>query len=60
MKSRVIALEEHYFDPEVTKHFPPDAGPETRQSALGERAEVLGAAALVLAGAPGVLARRLG
>jgi predicted NBD/HSP70 family sugar kinase len=33
---------------------------ETRQSALGERAEVLGAAALVLAGAPEVLARRLG
>jgi predicted NBD/HSP70 family sugar kinase len=33
---------------------------ETRQSALGERAEVLGAAALVLAGAPELLARRLG
>jgi predicted NBD/HSP70 family sugar kinase len=32
---------------------------QTRQSALGERAEVLGAAALVLAGAPEVLARRL-
>jgi 2,3-dihydroxybenzoate decarboxylase len=37
MKPTVIALEEHYFDPEVTKHFPPDAGPETRQSALRER-----------------------
>ena len=33
---------------------------ETRQSALGERAEVLGAAALVLASVPEVLARRLG
>ena len=32
---------------------------ETRVGALGERAEVLGAAALVLAGAPRLLARRL-
>ena len=33
---------------------------ETRVGALGERAEVLGAAALVLAGAPALLARRVG
>jgi predicted NBD/HSP70 family sugar kinase len=39
---------------------PSAAAVEIRQSALGERAEVLGAAALVLAGAPQLLARRLG
>jgi predicted NBD/HSP70 family sugar kinase len=39
---------------------PSAAAVETRLGALGERAEVLGAAALVLAGAPALLARRLG
>ena len=39
---------------------PVGEGVETRVGALGERAEVLGAAALVLAGAPRLLARRLG
>ena len=37
MKPKVIALEEHYFDPEVTRHFPPGDGPEARQGALRER-----------------------
>jgi predicted TIM-barrel fold metal-dependent hydrolase len=37
MSAKVIALEEHYFDPEVTRHFPPGDGPEARQSALRER-----------------------
>ena len=36
-KPRVIALEEHYFDPEVTRHFAPDSGPEQRVPALRER-----------------------
>ena len=41
--------------------IPPSAAVvETRVGALGERAEVLGAAALVLAGAPQLLARRVG
>jgi 2,3-dihydroxybenzoate decarboxylase len=35
-KARVIALEEHYFDPEVTKHFQA-SGPETRAPELRER-----------------------
>ena len=35
-KATVIALEEHYFDPEVTKHFK-DGGPETRLPALRDR-----------------------
>ena len=39
---------------------PSAAAVETRVGALGERAEVLGAAALVLASAPKLLARRLG
>ncbi len=39
---------------------PSAAAVEARLGALGERAEVLGAAALVLAGAPALLARRLG
>jgi predicted NBD/HSP70 family sugar kinase len=39
---------------------PAAAAVETRVGALGERGEVLGAAALVLAGAPELLARRLG
>ena len=38
---------------------PSAAAVETRVGALGERAEVLGAAALVLAGAPALLAKRL-
>jgi 2,3-dihydroxybenzoate decarboxylase len=33
---KVIALEEHYFDPEVTKHFT-EGGPEARVAALRER-----------------------
>ena len=36
-KPQVIALEEHYFDAEVTKHFPPGGGPEARLPALRER-----------------------
>ncbi len=36
-KTKVIALEEHYFDPEVTRHFPADSGPEQRVPALRER-----------------------
>ena len=31
MSAKVIALEEHYFDPEVTRHFPPGDGPEQPQ-----------------------------
>ena len=41
MKPRVIALEEHYFDPEVTKHFPA-SGPEARSAELRERLFDLG------------------
>ena len=37
MSAKVIALEEHYFDPEVTRHFPASEGPEARQGALRER-----------------------
>jgi predicted TIM-barrel fold metal-dependent hydrolase len=37
MSARVIALEEHYFDAEVTRHFPAGAGAEARQGALRER-----------------------
>src|SRR5688500_17905050 len=36
MKPQVIALEEHYFDPEVTKHFK-EGGPAARLPALRER-----------------------
>ena len=35
-KPKVIALEEHYFDPEVVKHFQA-GGPEARQAELRER-----------------------
>lgn len=35
-KTRVIALEEHYFDPEVTRHFQA-SGPEGRSPGLRER-----------------------
>jgi 2,3-dihydroxybenzoate decarboxylase len=34
---RVIALEEHYFDPDVTKHFPAGGGPEARLPELRTR-----------------------
>jgi 2,3-dihydroxybenzoate decarboxylase len=37
MSAKVIALEEHYFDPEVTRHFPASEGPEARPGALRER-----------------------
>jgi 2,3-dihydroxybenzoate decarboxylase len=36
MKHAVIALEEHYFDPEVARHFA-GGGPEARQADLRER-----------------------
>ena len=36
-KPQVIALEEHYFDSEVTKHFPPGGGPEARVQSLRDR-----------------------
>jgi predicted TIM-barrel fold metal-dependent hydrolase len=36
-KTQVIALEEHYFDPEVTKHFPAGGGPEARLPELRAR-----------------------
>jgi predicted TIM-barrel fold metal-dependent hydrolase len=36
-KSQVVALEEHYFDPEVTKHFPAGGGPEARLPELRTR-----------------------
>ena len=36
-KSQVIALEEHYFDPDVTKHFPAGGGPEARLPELRTR-----------------------
>jgi predicted TIM-barrel fold metal-dependent hydrolase len=39
---KVIALEEHYFDPEVTRHFR-EGGPESRLPALRERLFDLGA-----------------
>lgn len=35
-RTRVIALEEHYFDAEVTQHFK-EAGPEARSPALRDR-----------------------
>ena len=35
-KARVVALEEHYFDPEVTKHFQA-SGPEARSPELRSR-----------------------
>ena len=36
-KSQVVALEEHYFDPDVTKHFPAGGGPEARLPELRTR-----------------------
>ena len=45
MKSKVIALEEHYFDAEVTRHFT-QAGPEQRSPALKERLYDTGAGRL--------------
>jgi 2,3-dihydroxybenzoate decarboxylase len=42
MKQRVIALEEHYMDPEVARHFA-EGGPEARDAALRERLHDLGA-----------------
>src|SRR5688500_19132599 len=36
MKPQVIALEEHYFDPELTQHFK-EGGPEARLPALRDR-----------------------
>jgi 2,3-dihydroxybenzoate decarboxylase len=36
-KLEVIALEEHYFDADVTKHFPPGGGPEARVPELRNR-----------------------
>ena len=41
-KNSVIALEEHYWDAEVARHFP-DGNPETRVPALQERLRDLGA-----------------
>jgi predicted TIM-barrel fold metal-dependent hydrolase len=38
---KVIALEEHYLDPEVARHFK-DGGPEARDAALLERLHDLG------------------
>jgi predicted TIM-barrel fold metal-dependent hydrolase len=42
MKTKVIALEEHYFDAEVTRHFTAP-GPEGRSPALKERLYDVGA-----------------
>ena len=42
MKPQVIALEEHYFDPELTRHFQ-EGGPEARVPALRERLFDVGA-----------------
>jgi 2,3-dihydroxybenzoate decarboxylase len=41
-KPQVIALEEHYFDPEVAKHLKGGGGPETRVPALRDRLLDLG------------------
>ena len=41
-RGQVIALEEHYWDPEVAQHFK-EQGPETRNAALRERLGDLGA-----------------
>src|SRR6267378_6279456 len=38
MKPQVIALEEHYLDPEVARHFK-EGGPESRPGPLRERLE---------------------
>src|SRR5438876_1798390 len=42
LKPQVIALEEHYLDPEVARHFK-EGGPETRDAALRERLTDVGA-----------------
>src|SRR5438309_11568501 len=42
VKPQVIALEEHYLDPEVSRHFK-EAGPEARDAALRERLNDVGA-----------------
>src|SRR5258708_4580884 len=42
MKPQVIALEEHYLDPEVARHFK-EPGPEARDPALRERLNDVGA-----------------
>src|SRR5687767_6594809 len=42
MKQKIIALEEHYWDPEVASHFK-DKGPEMKVQALQERLHDLGA-----------------
>jgi 2,3-dihydroxybenzoate decarboxylase len=42
MKQQVIALEEHYLDPEVARHFK-EGGPEQREGPLRERREDVGA-----------------
>src|SRR3954462_3523190 len=41
-KPKVIALEEHYLDPEVARHFA-EQGPEARDPALRERLHDVGA-----------------
>jgi 2,3-dihydroxybenzoate decarboxylase len=42
VKPQVIALEEHYLDPEVSRHFK-EAGPEARDAGLRERLNDVGA-----------------
>src|SRR3954463_11808665 len=42
MKTQVIALEEHYLDPESPRHWK-EAGPEARPGPLRERLEDVGA-----------------
>src|SRR5687767_15994253 len=42
MKQKIIALEEHYWDPEVASHFK-DKGPEMKVQALQDRLHDLGA-----------------
>ena len=42
MKPQVIALEEHYLDPEVARHWK-EAGPESRPGPLRERLDDVGA-----------------
>ena len=42
MKPKIVALEEHYWDPEVASHFK-DRGPEMKVQALQDRLHDLGA-----------------
>ncbi|HZE60551.1 MAG TPA: amidohydrolase family protein [Burkholderiales bacterium] len=42
MKTQVIALEEHYLDPEIARHWK-EGGPEARPGPLRERLEDVGA-----------------